>query len=87
MTSVKSVNTIKDNHKQSACEHNLNESNQPLILLIFIFQEIWYEDEMFDLKNNDLIYIFFYIEEYIQIHTKKYIQKFDILINISFSNF
>lgn len=50
MTSVKSVNTIKDNHKQSACEHNLNESNQPLILLIFIFQEIWYEDEMFDLK-------------------------------------
>lgn len=42
---------------------------------------------MFDLKNNDLIYIFFYIEEYIQIHTKKYIQKFDILINISFSNF
>lgn len=82
MTSVKSVNTIKDNHKQSACEHNLNESNQPLILLIFIFQEIWYEDEMFDLKNNDLIYIFF-----ISKNTYKYIQKFDILINISFSNF
>lgn len=70
MTSVKSVNTIKDNHKQSACEHNLNESNQPLILLIFIFQEIWYEDEMFDLKNNDLIYIFF-----ISKNAYKYIQK------------